>query len=213
MAKKSAVSKSTKTHEVATPVEEVPVETPVEETQDVQENEGNIITQLLDKFDEIFKTNKMAAEYHKKVNSDLMELRKQVKSIEKKFNRMEQKNSTKRKVNPNAKKYVITNQKFQQLIEKNHTELFTKKGNIIIENPEYNEAGKMLITRPACLQIITAYVNKNNLQYQDNKKKIKMDTTLYSILPTYGKKVGKEIESNLEYSNLMGAISNLVESV
>ena len=213
MAKKSAVSKSTKTQEVATPVEEVPVETPVEETQEVQENEGNIITQLLDKFDEIFKTNKMAAEYHKKVNSDLMELRKQVKSIEKKFNRMEQKNSTKRKVNPNAKKYVITNQKFQQLIEKNHTELFTKKGNIIIENPEYNEAGKMLITRPACLQIITAYVNKNNLQYQDNKKKIKMDANLYSILPTYGKKVGKEIESNLEYSNLMGAISNLVESV
>ena len=213
MAKKSAVSKSSKTQEVTAPVEEVPVEVPVEETQQVQENEGNIITQLLDKFDEIFKTNKMAAEYHKKVNSDLMELRKQVKSIEKKFNKMEQKNSTKRKVNPNAKKYVITNQKFQQLIEKNHTELFTKKGNIIIENPEYNESGKMLITRPACLQIITAYVNKNNLQYQDNKKKIKMDATLFAILPTYGKKVGKEIESNLEYSNLMGAISNLVESV
>ena len=217
MAKKSAVSKATKTQEVETPVEETPVETPqeedvqVEEPQEVQENDGNIVTQLLDKFDEIFKTNKMAADYHKKVNSDLMELRKQVKAIEKKFKKMEQKNSTKRKVTHKSKKYVVVNQKFQQLIEKNHSVLLNKNDVVIIENLEYNEAGKLVITRPECLQILSSYVKKHNLQDQEDRKKIKLDATLFAILPDFGKKSGKEIVSNLEYKTLMSAISKLIE--
>jgi hypothetical protein len=216
MAKKTVVSKSVKAQKAETPVEETPVEeTPVEEpvVENEETKEGNIITQLLAKFDDVFEANKMAANYHKKVNSDLMELRKQVKSVEKKFNKLEQKSTTKRKNSNNAKKYVIVNDKFQQLIEKNHSELVNKNGEVIIAQPEYNEAGKMLITRTACLQILAAYVNKNNLKCQDNKKKIKMDATLYAILPKFGKKVGKEIESNLLFNNLMKAISSLVESV
>lgn len=216
MAKKTSVTKSAKTQEVATPVEETPVEeTPVEEPQVENEEpkQENLITQLLDKFDEIYKTNKMAAEYHKKVNSDLLDLRKQVKAVERKFNKLTDKSTTKRKVNNNARKYIIQNKKFQQLIEKNHTELKNSKtGDVIIAEPEYNSDGEMLITRTVCLQILNSYISLKGLKNEENRKHINMDATLYSIFPNKGKKNGKTIESDLQFSDLMSLITDLLKS-
>lgn len=108
-----------------------------------------------------------------------------------------------------VKKYVIINSEFQQMIEMNHSELLNKNGELIIPQPEYNEEGNMLISRTQCLQILVAYIKKNNLY--DNEK-INLDDTLYAIIPKSGKKVGNEYESTLKISDLMKVINELVES-
>lgn len=92
----------------------------------------------------------------------------------------------------------------------NNQSLTDGDGQQIVENLTY-DSDHLLVSRKQALKLVTSYIRQNNLQDQENKRRINMDATLQGLFPelcAVNDKKGKVIqEENCYYNTLMKALS------
>lgn len=216
MAKKVVSKKAGKKEEVVEveePVQQEVQETPVETHEEVSQDETSDET-LEAQVDAIIKMASAFIEVGKKILKESTSVKKRIAQQNKKIAKLENKskNSKKRSGdNVLSKPQPVYSEAFQQFVEANHASLTDKNGKIIIETLQHDADGHLLIGRGDCLRLVTAYVRKNNLQYETERKRIKMDATLAGLFPDHAEKKDKKgkitQEENLYFHTLMGALS------
>jgi hypothetical protein len=92
----------------------------------------------------------------------------------------------------------------------NNQSLTDGEGSQIVENLTY-DSDHLLVSRKQALKLVTSYIRQNNLQDQENKRRINMDATLQGLFPelcAVKDKKGKVVqEENCYYNTLMKALS------
>lgn len=92
----------------------------------------------------------------------------------------------------------------------NNQALTDGEGAQIVENLTY-DSDHLLVSRKQALKLVTSYIRQNNLQDQENKRRINMDATLQGLFPelcAVKDKKGKVVqEENCYYNTLMKALS------
>ena len=170
---------------------------------------------LAKQMEELFELYKMASTILSQLNKRTKEKASAIKKIEKELN----KHDIKKEKNKNSKG-SNGNKALKQLRPIYTTEMTSffqdnialtdKHGEIICEQLTYESDGTLLVSRDQVLKMVTSYIRVNELQKYEDRRRIKMDTTLKELFPELVEvKSGKNItqEENCYYSTLMGAIS------
>jgi len=213
MARKNIVASSKKTtqeEQVEEPASTSVVEETIVDTQNEEQQEDEMEIQL----NQMQELAGYFLEIAKKLDKEVKNMKKQVIAKNKRLAKLESKSKKSKKrsgENVLAKPQPIYTEVFQQFIEKNHSNLTDKNGDIIMSELSYNDEGRLMVSRSDCLKLVNAYVRMNNLQYPDQKKRIKMDSTMKRLFPDLAEKKdkkGKVIEEeNCYYHSLMQGIS------
>jgi hypothetical protein len=104
----------------------------------------------------------------------------------------------------------ITTDVMRKFVEKNYQQLKDSDGNQIVTELKYDSDGSLLISRKMAHKFVNSYVKNNNLQYEDNGRRIHMDKTLQSLFPDNAEKKEKGVvvrEENFYFTSVMKAIS------
>ena len=170
---------------------------------------------LANELEDLFEYNKMASTILSQVNKTTRSMASAIKKIEKELN----KHDIKKEKNKNSKG-SNGNKALKQLrpiyttemtsFFQNNLSLTDKHDEIICEQLTYESDGTLLVSRDQVLKMVTSYIRVNELQKYEDKRRIKMDTTLKELFPELAEvKSGKKVtqEENCYYSTLMGAIS------
>ena len=151
----------------------------------------------------------------KKLSREIaMERKKNEKLLSKKQGKEKKPRNTDRK----EPIYIITTSDARQFIEKNYQQLTNKDGNPVLTELNYNDDGNLLTTRNNFLKFVNSYIRFNKLQYEDNKKRIKLDKTLQKLFPAYVEKKDKSGKITNEekpflFTNVMEAINGHLQKV
>ena len=201
------------------PVKEEVVEaTPDVEDQvdDVEEAVDDKDLDTVERVDQITEMTKMLFTIAQKLQKRSKDLKQRVTAKERRRTRMEQKKAANKKKGGSGglkKLQPVYTDSFRAFVEKHHQELKDKSGEVILSSLEYDsETQKLLVSREACLKLVNAYVRQNSLQqYENDKKRIKMDATLKQLFPELAEqKEGKKVvrEENCYFHTLMGGINS-----
>ena len=196
------------------PVVEKPVEEVVEEVADAQPA-SDPEASLASEASEIIELAKMMQQILARVVkttrgtvTNIKKMEREISKLDKKF----KKNKTSKANNGNKGlqqlKPVYTST-MKSFFENNH-QLKDRNGNVICEKLAY-DSENILVSRDQALKLVNAYIREHELQqYPENKRRIKMDTTLKQLFPELvEEKQGKKVvrEENCYYHTLMGAIA------
>ena len=225
---KKSVRKSKKVEAPSSNVEEV-VEVTDTENVEVTENTTtsnssenvepvvkHVDQSLTDESNEVLELIKMSqgilSQLNKSVRASTISIRRMEKDINK-FNRKRDKNKNTKGQNGNKALKQLKPIYTQTMTDffKDNQDLKDRNDVIICETLTYESDGTLLVSRDQALRMVTSYIRVNELQqYPEDKRRIKMDSTLKSLFPELVEvKKGKTIvqEENCYYSTLMGAIS------
>lgn len=186
--------------------EEKGVEAPVSKLPDLT---------LAHELEDLFELNKMASTILAQVNKTTRSMTSAIKKIEKELNKHDiKKEKNKNSKGSNGNKALKT---LRPIYTTEMTSFFQdnlaltdKHDEIICEQLTYESDGTLLVSRDQVLKMVTSYIRQNKLQKYEDKRRIKMDSTLKELFPELAEvKSGKKItqEENCYYSTLMGAIS------
>jgi chromatin remodeling complex protein RSC6 len=189
------------------------------EQEEQEEQRVNIIDSIVLELTDTINT---ALELVKRSQQELKKLQREIQIERKKNEKEKGKKGNKEKKKRNGstgldKKVKVVTQDFRQFIEKNYSVLNDFDGNQIISELNYSDAdGSLLITRKIAHKFVNAYVKHNKLQYEDNKRRIKMDKTLQKLFPDNAEKKEKGVvvrEEDFKFTSVMKAISSHLASV
>jgi len=190
-----------------------------DEHEEQEEQQVNIIDSIVLELTDTINT---AFELVKRSQQELKKLQREIQIERKKNEKEKGKKGNKEKKKRNGstgldKKVKVVTQDFRQFIEKNYSVLNDFDGNQIITELNYSDVdGSLLITRKIAHKFVNAYVKHNKLQYEDNKRRIKMDKTLQKLFPDNAEKKEKGVivrEEDFKFTSVMKAISSHLASV
>ena len=215
-------AKSSDSASASKPEPEPVKEDVVEATPDVEDHTSDVDEAVEDKdldtverVDQITEMTKMLFTIAQKLQKRSKDLKQRVTAKERRRTRMEMKKAANKKKGGSGglkKLQPVYTDEFRCFVEKHHQELKDKEGTVILESLEYDtESKKLLVSRESCLKLVNAYVRQKSLQqYENDKKRIKMDATLRELFPELvEEKQGKKVvrEENCYFHTLMGGIN------
>lgn len=198
---------------------DVEIDSEQEEHEEQEEPQVNIIDSIVSELTDTINT---ALELVKRSQQELKKLQREIQTERKKNEKEKGKKGNKEKKKRNGstgldKKVKVVTQDFRKFIEKHYPVLNDFDGNQIITELNYSDVdGSLLITRKIAHKFVNAYVKHNKLQYEDNKRRIKMDKTLQTLFPDNAEKKEKGVivrEEDFKFTSVMKAISSHLASV